>query len=114
MRDVDLELGPGATDTCGQVAFGELELQPGQTPQRPARRDNVEVDSPILAAAQRRHRHQTRTVEHVLEPRVLQALAPHAKTLCADLLQRHYVGAPLVHSSELAGQRRAIAAVHVP
>ena len=36
------------------------------------------------------------------------------KALCADLLQRHHVGAPLAHRSELAGQHRAITAVHVP
>jgi subtilase family serine protease len=32
----------------------------------------------------------------------------------ADLLQRRHVGAPLAHRSDLAGQRRTIAAVHAP
>jgi hypothetical protein len=114
MRNVDLELGPGAADARGHVALRELQLQPGQAPQRPARRDNVEVDSPTPAAAQRCHRQQIRTVEHVVQAGVLQALAPHANTLRTDLLERHDVGARFPHRSELPGQRSAIAAVHIP
>ena len=37
----------------------------------------------------------------MLEPGVLQAFAPHAKTLYADILQRHHVGAALAHRSVL-------------
>ena len=53
----------GAGDARGQVALRELQSQIGQTPQRPARRDEVELDSPMLAAAQRRCRQQVRAVE---------------------------------------------------
>jgi len=50
IRGVHLELAPAPLDRPGEVALGELQLQSGQTPQRPPRRDDIEVDTPIFAA----------------------------------------------------------------
>jgi hypothetical protein len=58
----------GAGDGGGQVALRELQLQIDRTPQRPARRDEVELDSPMLAAAQRRRAQQVRAVEQRWHP----------------------------------------------